>query len=160
MESIAVWCYTVCAGIVFCGIVMILAPSQRYQKIMQMVLGLFILVCIFSWGHISFGSIHIDTQEAEQARNETARKTTNYFLGRVRDQSEERIRKTVREYIRQYGINPDICKIYIETEETIEGESEMFVELRLPEVLREYQQVIHEALTYELGLDVRIEYQP
>lgn len=160
MESIQSWCFTVCGGIVFCGIVMMLIPAPQYQKIMQMVLGLFLLLCILSLGRISSASFSIGTEEAESRREEAAKRTTDYFLNRVTEQSEASIRKTVSDYLRQYGINPDDCKIYIETEENGEGENEMVVELQLPEVLRAYQTVIYEALSYELGITVRIAYLP
>ena len=156
MEAVQSWCFTVCIGIVFCGIVMMLVPSERYRPIIQMILGLFILLCLLSWSQISGIRIDLDTSAAEEKREET----DEYFLNRVKEQSEESVNETVSKYLAQFGINRDEYQIYIETEEPDEnGKCEWTVTLTLPQRLSAKHQEIAKALTYELGLTVRITYQ-
>ena len=50
MQAMQSWCYTVFAGVLFSGIIMMLTPSERFRPLMQMILGLFLLVCLVSWG--------------------------------------------------------------------------------------------------------------
>lgn len=160
MEAVQSWCFTVCVGIVFCGIIMMLVPSERYRPIIQMILGLFILLCLLSWSQLSGIHIDLDTDAAEEKRQETAEETDEYFLNRVKEQSEETVNETVSNYLAQYGINRDEYQIYIGTEEPDEnGECEWTVTLTLPQRLSAKHDEIAKALTYELGMTVRITYQ-
>ena len=49
MQAIQNWCYTIFAGVLFSGIVLLLTPSERFRPLMQLLLGAFLLVCIFTW---------------------------------------------------------------------------------------------------------------
>ncbi len=39
MQAIQNWCYTIFAGVLFSGIVLLLTPSERFRPLMQLLLG-------------------------------------------------------------------------------------------------------------------------
>ena len=41
MQAIQNWCYTIFAGVLFSGIVLLLTPSERFRPLMQLLLGAF-----------------------------------------------------------------------------------------------------------------------
>ncbi len=156
MDGVKSWCFTVAAGVIFCGIVMILSPSERYRKPMQMVLALFLLTCIFSLSQISPVDFSPHTGEAEARREASSQKVTRYFLDRVTEKSETSIREAVEDYCREIGINPGPIEIYIETEEDRDGAYVPSVRIVLPEEYEPYREAFYKALSYKLGIDVRI----
>lgn len=157
MQAIQSWCYTLSAGVIFCGIVSVLVPSERYRPIMKMVLGLFMLVSILSIGRLGGASLRVDTDMAEETRRQVSENTADHFLSRVMTITEEKAEATAGDYLSVYGIKRGHFQIYMMTEETENGE-EPYLVLTLPQEAMPYQQEIHRALSYELGMDVRIQY--
>lgn len=157
MHAVQSWCYTLSAGVIFCGIISMLVPSERYRPIMKTVLGLFMLVSILSFGKIGKISFQVDTDAAEQRREQVSGHETDHFLLRVLTLTQERAEKAAAEYLEGYGIKRDHFQIYMRTEDTENGEAP-YLELTLPQEAMPYQFEIHRALAYEMGMDVRISY--
>ena len=157
MSGLQGWCYTVFAGVLFSGIILLLTPGQRFRPLMQLLLGAFLLICFFSWSHGAHIEFDIDTDEAEQNRQQVAERTQNYFMDRVKELSQQERETAAEEYLDEYGIKPGEFQIYMETEENPDGTKEAYLLLRLPERAAEYTLVISRALGYQLGIDVRIE---
>lgn len=157
MQAVQSWCYTLSAGVIFCGVMAMLVPSERYKPIMKTVLGLFMLVTILSIGKLEKVSFRADSDFAEQKREQVSRQAEDHFLMRVLTVTEERAQKAAAQYLKGYGIKQDRFQIYMRTEEAENGE-EPYLELNLPQEAMPYQTEIHRALTYEMGMDVRISY--
>lgn len=157
LQALQSWCYTVCAGTLFCGIVMLLSPSERFRPMLQMILGLFLLICLISWGKADGLHISWDSTAAEQKREESAAQTTDYFLARVLELSEGAITEKCEDYLLEYGIKPDEFQIYIIADRENDTD-ELSVELHLPQRVKEYSHIISKALSYEFGLDVRVQF--
>lgn len=157
MQAIQSWCYTVFAGVLFSGIVLMLTPGERYRPLMQLLLGAFLLVCIFSWGGRIELKLDMDTDVAEQNRLQSSQRTEEYFIDRVMALSEEEMEQTAEEYLSGYGIKPGEYQIYMETEENPDGTKGFYFLLRLPARILEDSLTISRALGYQLGADVRIE---
>ena len=45
MDEVGRWVFTICCGAALCGVVSVLLPSKGMEKLMRMVLGLFMLCC-------------------------------------------------------------------------------------------------------------------
>lgn len=70
MQAIQNWCYTIFAGVLFSGIVLLLTPSERFRPLMQLLLGAFLLVCIFTWCGRANIQLEMNMEEAERYRQE------------------------------------------------------------------------------------------
>ena len=137
MQAIQNWCYTIFAGVLFSGIVLLLTPSERFRPLMQLLLGAFLLVCIFTWCGRANIQLEMNMEEAERYRQEIA--------GRTED------------YLSDYGIKPGEYQIYMETEEHSDSAEGVYLLLRLPARVMDQSLTISRALGYQLGVDVRIE---
>ena len=157
MSGLQSWCYTVFAGVLFSGIILLLTPGERFRPLMQLLLGAFLLVCLLTWGGQISIDWKIDTEEAEQRRQEIADRAEDYFAARVEALSQEELEKTAGEYLSDYGIKQGEFQIYIKTEEIPDGSKETFLLLRLPQRLSQHTTVISRALSYQFGVNVRIE---
>lgn len=154
------WCLTVCIGTIFCGIMMLLVPSAKFRPVFQMILGLFLLVCLLSWVGISPINIDPGTNAAEDARKEAAGEINGYFENRANEEASVSIQKTAGEYLSGYGINEDEYSIYIGTEETGASSGTVyFIRLTLPDRLKPDQARIENELSQKLGMTVRTVYQ-
>lgn len=157
MSGLQSWCYTIFAGVLFSGIILLLTPSERFRPLMQLLLGAFLLVCIFTWGGNVNIPLEMNTEEAEQRRQEIAGRTEDYFIERVKYLSQEELEKTAGEYLSDYGIKQGEFQIYIKTEENPDGTQGVYLLLRLPARMMDQSLTISRALGYQLGADVRIE---
>lgn len=157
MQSIQSWCYTLFAGVLFSGIVLMLTPDERYRPLMRVILGSFLLVCMVTWvGQINV-KIDFSAGDAERQREQTAQRAEEYFTGRAMALSQMETEKTAAEYLADYGIKPGEFQIYIKTEEHPDGTKGLYLLLYLPQRAAEHSLVISRALGYRLGADVRIE---
>lgn len=96
MQAIQNWCYTIFAGVLFSGIVLLLTPSERFRPLMQLLLGAFLLVCIFTWCGRANIQLEMNMEEAERYRREIAGRTEDYFIERIKYLSQEELEKTAR----------------------------------------------------------------
>ena len=149
MQAIQNWCYTIFAGVLFSGIVLLLTPSERFRPLMQLLLGAFLLVCIFTWCGRANIQLEMNMEEAERYRQEIA--------GRIKYLSQEELEKTAEVYLSDYGIKPGEYQIYMETEENSDSAEGVYLLLRLPARVMDQSLTISRALGYQLGVDVRIE---
>ena len=161
MQGIQSWCYTLFAGVLFSGIVLMLTPDERYRPLMRVILGGFLLVCMVTWvGQINV-KIDFSAGDAERQREQTAQRAEEYFTGRAMALSQMETEKTVAEYLADYladyGIKPGEYQIYMETEEHSDSAEGVYLLLRLPARVMDQSLTISRALGYQLGVDVRIE---
>ena len=89
MQAIQNWCYTIFAGVLFSGIVLLLTPSERFRPLMQLLLGAFLLVCIFTWCGRANIQLEMNMEEAERYRQEIAGRTEDYFIERIKYLSQD-----------------------------------------------------------------------
>ena len=158
MDQVTGWVLTICSGVLICGVVSVLVPSASMEKIMSLVLGLFLLCCFLLPTGIDFSDFNLSLDSPEEIRNQVADETTDFFLDSALKSSEEEISAIIYKQMKEYGIKEDEIEIYIKSEEVLDGEKEIVVEIELPERIKERHDVIHKALEYELGVTVRLEY--
>ena len=158
MDQVTGWVLTICSGVLICGVVSVLVPSASMEKIMSLVLGLFLLCCFLLPTGIDFSDFNLSLDSPEEIRNQVADETTDFFLDSALKSSEEEISAIIYKQMKEYGIKEDEIEIYIKSEEALDGEKEIVVEIELPERIKERHDVIHKALEYELGVTVRLEY--
>ena len=80
MQGIQSWCYTLFAGVLFSGIVLMLTPDERYRPLMRVILGGFLLVCMVTWvGQINV-KIDFSAGDAERQREQTMNKARPLLL--------------------------------------------------------------------------------
>lgn len=158
MDQVTGWVLTICSGVLICGVVSVLVPSASMEKVMSLVLGLFLLCCFLLPTGIDFSDFNLSLDSPEEIRNQVADETTNFFLDSALKSSEEEISAIIYKQMKEYGIKEDEIEIYIKSEEALDGEKEIVVEIGLPERIKERHDVIHKTLEYELGVTVRLEY--
>ncbi|MEA5011680.1 MAG: hypothetical protein VB100_08185 [Angelakisella sp.] len=158
MDEIRRWVFTICCGALVCGIISILIPSKSYQKIMSLLLGLFLLLCFLTPVKIDLSSIQLNAEDAEEQRQKVAEDTDQHFFRTAADKSEEAIKEIIYKQLGQYDINLGDVQIYIETKGDAGEEKELIVSIRLPQRMEQYHSVVRKALEYELGVTVRLEY--
>ena len=159
MEQVRQWVFTICCGAMLCGIVSVLIPSKGMEKLMNMVLGLFMLCCFLLPAGMGLELPAPDLAGAESDRNRAAGEVTDYFLRDTAQRSEEDLRRAAAKELREYGIKEKDIQIYIETDEAKDdGSLGLIANFTLPERLRDRHDEIRRILEYELGVTVRLEY--
>ena len=159
MEELRQWVYTVCCGTLLCGAVSALLPGEGNRKLMDLVLGLFMLCCFLLPAGLSLELPEPDLAAAEEARSRAAGELEEYFLTDTLRRSEEELERRAGEVLAGYGINAGSLSIYMETDESEDdGAWEPVVELTLPEEARELHGELTRVLEYELGATVRLGY--
>jgi nucleotide-binding universal stress UspA family protein len=159
MDDVRQWVFTICSGTLLCGVVSVLLPGQNSQRLMSMVLGLFMLCCFLLPAGIDLELPSPDLEGAEEARNQAADEMTDYFLQDTLRRSQEELTAAAAKELQEYGINEKDIQIYIETDESKdEGTPEVILNITLPEEAREKHDEIRRILEYELGAEVRLEY--
>ncbi len=159
MGEISKWVLTICGGVLVCGVASMLTPGKSMEKVMNMVLGLFMLCCFLLPTGIDFSDFQLSLDSPEEARQRVAEETTDHFRHSAMDLGAEEAESIILGQLAKYGIKEDEILIYMDTEEaTPGGEEEVVVEVHLPQRAKEDHRVIHKALEYELGVTVRLEY--
>ena len=158
MSEASRWVLTICCALVICGVISALLPNDTTEKPMGLILGLFLLCCFLLPTGLSFSGFRLDVQSPSSAMEEAQKETTDHFIQGALEDSRQSIEQEIYDYLDEYGIKQNECQIYIDTEEGQSGELELIINIRLPERVREYHDVIHKALEYKLGTTVRLEY--
>ena len=159
MDEVRQWVFTICCGTLLCGVVSVLLPGKGTERLMSMILGLFMLCCFLLPAGISLELPEIDLPAAESARSQAAGELTDYFLQDTLRRSEKELADAAAKELRQYGINGKDIQIYIETHESEDGRVlGLTVNITLPAEAREYHRELVRILEYELGAQVRLEY--
>ena len=160
MDLVDRWVFTICCGTLLCGVVSILAVGKGTQRLMQLVLGLFMLCCFLLPAGMELELPELAPSAPASAMEEAAGAVTGYFLRDTARRSEEELRRLAAKELREYGINEKDIQIYIEADGPREGSGLAFtVELVLPRQLQERQQQLLPRLEQALGLAVRLGYR-
>jgi len=153
MPELSGWIFTICAGIVVCGIVTPLIPSEKFAQAMKPLLGLFVLTCLLSPIRMNFDLPKIDIEEAEQARVLAAEEFNNQITNVVDKSSEEIVEKAVRELINAEGL---VCS-YLNINISAEDDKTIAV-ITLPTEFSQYSQRWSQILSYQLSITVKFEF--
>ena len=157
MDLVDRWVFTICCGTLLCGVVSILAVGKGTQRLMQLVLGLFMLCCFLLPAGMELELPELAPSAPASAMEEAAGAVTGYFLRDTARRSEEELRRLAAKELREYGINEKDIQIYIEADGPREGSGLAFtVELVLPRQLQERQQQLLPRLEQALGIAVRL----
>ena len=160
MDLVDRWVFTICCGTLLCGVVSILAVGKGTQRLMQLVLGLFMLCCFLLPAGMELELPELALSAPASAMEEAAGAVTGYFLRDTPRRSEEELRRLAAKELREYGINEKDIQIYIEADGPREGSGLAFtVELVLPRQLQERQQQLLPRLEQALGIAVRLGYR-
>ena len=137
-----------------------LMQSPDTQRLMQLVLGLFMLCCFLLPAGMELELPELAPSAPASAMEEAAGAVTGYFLRDTARRSEEELRRLAAKELREYGINEKDIQIYIEADGPREGSGLAFtVELVLPRQLQERQQQLLPRLEQALGIAVRLGYR-
>ena len=160
MDLVDRWVFTICCGTLLCGVVSILAVGKGTQRLMQLVLGLFMLCCFLLPAGMELELPELAPSAPASAMEEAAGAVTGYFLRDTARRSEEELRRLAAKELREYGINEKDIQIYREAVGPREGSGLAFtVELVLPRQLQERQQQLLPRLEQALGIAVRLGYR-
>lgn len=160
MDLVDRWVFTICCGTLLCGVVSILAVGKGTQRLMQLVLGLFMLCCFLLPAGMELELPELAPSAPASAMEEAAGAVTDYFLRDTARRSEEELRRLAAKELQEYGINEKDIQIYIEADGPREGSGLAFtVELVLPRQLQERQQQLLPRLEQALGIAVRLGYR-
>ena len=160
MDLVDRWVFTICCGTLLCGVVSILAVGKGTQRLMQLVLGLFMLCCFLLPAGMELELPELAPSAPASAMEEAAGAVTGYFLRDTARRSEEELRRLAAKELREYGINEKDIQISIEADGPREGSGLAFtVELVLPRQLQERQQQLLPRLEQALGIAVRLGYR-
>lgn len=160
MDLVDRWVFTICCGTLLCGVVSILAVGKGTQRLMQLVLGLFMLCCFLLPAGMELELPELAPSAPASAMEEAVGAVTGYFLRDTARRSEEELRRLAAKELQEYGINEKDIQIYIEADGPREGSGLAFtVELVLPRQLQERQQQLLPRLEQALGIAVRLGYR-
>lgn len=160
MDEVGRWVFTICCGAALCGVVSVLLPSKGMEKLMRMVLGLFMLCCFLLPAGLELDLAELEPPEAASAMEEAAQRATHHFLQDTLSRSQEELRRLAGKELEESGINEKDIQIYIEADGPREGSGLAFtVELVLPRQLQERQQQLLPRLEQALGIAVRLGYR-
>ena len=165
MDLVDRWVFTICCGTLLCGVVSILAVGKGTQRLMQLVLGLFMLCCFLLPAGMELELPELAPSAPASAMEEAAGAVTGYFLRDTARRSEEELRRLAAKELREYGINEKDIQIYIEADEeegaggSGEGASPGFTaRVRLPKEMENRDGELRERLEKRLGIAVRLDY--
>lgn len=165
MDELHRWVFTVCCGALLCGVVSVLVPGRGMEKLMRMVLGLFLLCCLLLPVGRGLRLPGLDLAEAQGEAERAAGETAEYFLRDSLEKGEGALRRAAAKELREYGIKEEDIQIYIETDREQgtdgpgdEGSPGFTARLRLPQRLRELEGEFRDRLEEVLGVAVRLEY--
>ncbi|MCI8652565.1 MAG: hypothetical protein HFF11_02555 [Angelakisella sp.] len=165
MDEVHRWVFTICCGTLLCGVVSVLLPSRGMEKLMQMVLGLFMLCCILLPAEQRLRLPPLELDEAGAAAERAAEEVTGYFLRSTVAKGEEALRKEAAKELGESGIKEGDIQIYIEADEeegaggSGEGASPGFTaRVRLPKEMENRDGELRERLEKRLGIAVRLDY--
>ena len=160
MDLVDRWVFTICCGTLLCGVVSILAVGKGTQRLMQLVLGLFMLCCFLLPAGMELELPELAPSAPASAMEEAAQRATHHFLQDTLSRSQEELRRLAGKELEESGINEKDIQIYIEADGPREGSGLAFtVELVLPRQLQERQQQLLPRLEQALGIAVRLGYR-
>lgn len=160
MAEVNRWVFTICCGTLLCGIVSILLPSKKMDRLMGLVLGSFMLCCFLIPAGLGLELPGGELPDASSAMEQAAGEVTRYFLEDTARRSEEELTRLAAEELREYGINEEDIQIYIEPDGQKEGGGQgLQVEVRLPGLFRDRDEELQKRLERAFGVAVGLRYR-
>ena len=161
MDEVKRWVFTICTGTLLCGMISILSPSKSFEKVIGLVLGLFLLICFFTPIRMDTFSFRLELSEAQNLQNRVAEEADGFFFRAAIENSKQAIEDNVYKMLEPYGIKPEEVEIYIETteEHSNRGKKLVIVSVLLPSKMCSKHQEVHRMLEYGLGIDVQLTYR-
>lgn len=160
MAEVNRWVFTICCGTLLCGVVSILAPGKGMERLLGMVLGLFMLCCFLLPAGLDLELDLPELTDASSAMESAAGEITDYFLQDTVRRSREELYQLAAKELLEYGINEKDIQIYIEADDPKEGGGlGLAAELVLPSRLRDRREELQTRLEQALGIAVRLTYR-
>jgi len=160
MAEVNRWVFTICCGTLLCGVVSILVPGKGMERLMGLVLGLFMLCCFLLPAGLELDLDLAELPEASSAMESAAGEVTEYFLRDTADVSRERLRELAAKELLEYGINEKDIQIYIETDDPQQGGGlGLTAEVALPPRLQDRHEELQTRLEQALGIAVELTYR-
>lgn len=161
MDEVKQWVFTICTGTLLCGMISILSPSKSFEKVIGLILGLFLLICFFTPIRMDAFSFRLEFSEAQNLQNRVAEETDGFFFRAAVEKSQQAIEDNVYKMLEPYGIQPEEIEIYIETMEEHSNRDKKLVvaRVRLPSKIRSKHREVYRMLEYGLGIDVQLTYR-
>ena len=162
MDEVNRWVFTICCGAALCGVVSVLLPAKSMEKLMGMVLGLFMLCCFLLPVGLELDLAELEPPEAASAMEDAARKTTEHFLADTLSRSQEELRRLAVKELQGFGINEKDIQIYIEADEGDSPEDgdvpRLTARIVLPGSAGGMDRELRETLEKKLDVPIRLEY--
>lgn len=162
MSEINRWVFTVCCGAMLCGVVSILTPGKGSERLMGMVLGLFMLCCFLLPAGINL-ELELsgpDLSAASSAMEAAAGELTRYFLSDTLRRAEGELRQRLEQELAAAGINEEEFQIYIEADDPAgENGPGLTAVVTLPPELWEREKELQGRLEEQLGVAVELRYR-
>ena len=161
MSEITRWVFTICCGTMLCGIVSVLSPGKGSERLMGMVLGLFMLCCFLLPAGLE---LDLDQElsglsEASSAMESAADEITQYFLRDTADRAREELERAAEQQLAEVGINEEDFQIYIEADDPEGTGLGLTVVITLPMALQDREEELQGRLEEGLGIAVRLQYR-
>lgn len=160
MSEITRWVFTICCGAMLCGIASILSPGKSSERLMGMVLGLFMLCCFLlpAGLDLKLELTGQDLSDASSAMESAAGEITRYFLDDAARRAQEELRQRLEQELAGTGINEEDLQIYIEADDPGEDNGlAITATVILPARLRDRLEV--RRLEEALGIAVELRYR-
>ena len=160
MDLVDRWVFTICCGAALCGVVSVLLPSKGMEKLMRMVLGLFMLCCFLLPAGLELDLAELEPPEAASAMEEAAQRATHHFLQDTLSRSQEELRRLAGKELEESGINEKDIQIYIEADEGTGHQAgdlpSLTARVILPASAKQREQELRELLEKKLDIPVQL----
>lgn len=161
MEEVKQWVFTICAGTLLCGMISILSPSKSFEKVLGLILGLFLLLCFFTPLRMDAFRFRLDFGEAQELQNRVAEEAHGFFFRAAVEKVQPEIEEQVHQMLERFDVKPDETEIYIEEADRRGGgnQQQVVVQMRLPARIQAHHTELQQRLQRGLGMDVQIAYR-
>lgn len=153
MDAVQGWVFTLCTGMLICGVTAALLPGESFKKPIQLLLGLFLLCCILT--PVQQGSWTIptvDLEAAESRRQQVAQNTDNQLREQLTQDSATMLEPTIYAVLAEQGIAHEDCQWRLAEEQN----GQLYLWLSLPWEATQKAETTAACLKEALGLPVTV----
>ena len=161
MPEVTRWVFTVCCGTVLCGILSVLSPGKGSERLMGMVLGLFMLCCFLlpAGMGLDLEPDRWGLEEAASAMESAAGEVERYFLRDTARRAREELERAAAQELAGTGINEEDFQIYIEADDPEGAGLGLRAVVTLPPENEGREKELLGRLEEKLGIPVRLQYK-
>lgn len=158
MPEVTRWVFTICCGTMICGVVSILTPEKGSQRLMGMVLGLFMLCCFLlpAGLGLELDPTGLALPEAASAMEDAHREITRYFMEDTARLARKELEEELEQELAADGINGEDFQIYIEADDPEKAGPGLRVTVTLPPEHRDRREELQNRLEQKLGIGVTV----